>query len=844
MKTAITGGIGAGKSYICRMLNERGIAVYDCDAAARHIITHDAQVQAELTALVGPEVYQADAAGAPPPSGTPAGRSLNKAVLSAFMQRGPEEVRRVNAIVHPRVARDFLRSGKEWMECAILFESGFHHLVDRTVCVICPTEERLRRIQARNHCDRATAQKWIDLQMPDGERQRRSHSIVVNDGTTPLEPQIEPLLMTEFSYTDEKFADIQLLRYRVEGFEDLSLRQKTFIYHLAQAALAGRDILYAQNGSRNLALRHLLEELYTALKADAAGESQCRGEESQRSAFAVYMKRFWFSHGPHHHYGCTKFVPGCSKEWMAEALQRYGIAHDRALIDYIFDADTDRCRCNQRDGDDLLLTSSNNYYADGITQREAEDFYAHQRAALTTPPGCPPQLGLNTRLERNADGTLRENVCRADGLYGAAIRTIVRHLADALPYAETEQQRHVIRLLTEFYTTGSLITFDEYSIAWLKDTESRVDFVNGFIETYGDPLGYKASWESIVNFRDEVATRRTQTLAEHAQWFEDHSPVDARFRKTTCHGISAKVIQAAIIAGDLYPATAIGINLPNSDWVRRDHGSKSVTIGNFTDAYNRASRGSGMLEEFVIDDATRQLIRTYGDAGDDLHTDLHECLGHGSGQLLPGVSADALKAHASTIEEARADLFALYYMASGKLVELGLLPDAEAYKSQYYTYLMNGAITQLVRIERGATIEEAHMRNRAIIARWVLAHATHNEAETVSIGGKTYLRVNDYRGLQALFGRLLAEVQRIKSEGDYEAARRLVEDYGVGIDGALHAEVLERYSRLDLRPYKGFINPHYHAVRNAGGEITDVTVTYTEAFDEQCLRYSREYRTL
>ena len=843
MKTAIIGGIGAGKSHICRMLAAKGIEIYNCDAEARRIMTHDAEVQAELKALVGPDVYLPADVSLSADAAFSQVLMLNKPVLRAYMQRGPQAVASVNAIVHPRVARDFIRSGKEWMECAILFESGFHRLVDRIVCVSCPLEERLRRICQRDGCDRATAQRWIDMQMDDEERQTRSHTIILNDGTAPLEPQIAQLLMKEFSYSDEKFADIQLLRYRVEGFEALSLRQKTLIYHLSQAALAGRDILYDQNGALNLALRHLLEALYTALKADsltALSDEECR----QRQAFAVYMKRFWFSHGPHHHYACTKFLPECSREWMSGAFRRYGIPCDEALLDYIFDADAGPCRCNQRDGEDLLLTSSSNFYADGITQREAEEFYARQRAALTTPPECPPQIGLNSRLERAEDGTLRENVACADGLYGAAISRIIRHLEDALPYAEHEGQQRVIRLLIEFYRTGSLVTFDEYSIAWLEDTESQVDFVNGFIETYGDPLGYKASWESIVNFRDEAATRRTRILADHAQWFEDHSPIDARFRKAVCRGISAKVIQGAIIAGDLYPSTAIGINLPNSDWVRRDHGSKSVTIGNFTEAYNRASQGSGMLGEFVIDEPTRQLIRTYGPVGDDLHTDLHECLGHGSGQLLPGVSADALKAHASTIEEARADLFALYYMASEKLVELGLLPDAEAYKSQYYTYLLNGAITQLVRIARGATIEEAHMRNRALIARWVLEHAVHGEAEIVSVDGKTFLRVNDYPGLQRLFGTLLAEVQRIRSEGDYEAARLLVETYGVSVDDALHSEVLERYARLDLRPYKGFINPQYHAVRNAAGEVTDVTVSYTEAFDEQCLRYSREYSTL
>ena len=646
------------------------------------------------------------------------------------------------------------------------------------------------------------------------------------------------LPMKEFTYTDEKFADIQLLRYRVEGFEALTLKQKTLIYHLALAALSGRDILYAQNGALNLPLRALLEAVYAALPA------QTTDEDADTREFRCYMKRFWFSHGPHHHYACSKFKPGFSRSWLIARLQELQLTADEALLSYIFDPTIAPTRCNQRDGDDLLLTSSSNYYADGITQQEAEDFYARQRRALTTPPDCPPQLGLNSRLERAENGELFENVCRTDGLYGTAIRRIRRHLADALPFAENERQREVIRLLIDFYDSGDLVGFDRYSIAWLQDTESMVDFVNGFTETYGDPLGYKASWESIVNFRDEAATRRTQTLADHAQWFEDHSPIDARFRKPACRGISAKVIQAAIIAGDLYPATAIGINLPNSDWVRREHGSKSVTIGNFTDAYNRASRGSGMLEEFVCDDATRRLIRTYGDAGDDLHTDLHECLGHGSGQLLPGVSADALKAHASTIEEARADLFALYYMADPKLVALGLLPDHEAYKSQYYTYLMNGAITQLVRIEPGACIEEAHMRNRAIIARWVLAHASEREAEIVRRDGKTFLCVYDYAALRALFGRLLAEVQRIKSEGDYAAARELVETYGVGIDPDLHAEVLERYARLDLRPYKGFINPKYSALRDAEGNITDVRVDYDERFDEQCLRYSQTYTTL
>ncbi len=648
--------------------------------------------------------------------------------------------------------------------------------------------------------------------------------------------------MHDFSYIDEKFADIQLLRYRVEGFESLSLRQKILIYHLVQAALSGRDILYAQNGALNLRLRSMLEAVYAALPSEDGG--QAAGAEEEAREFRVYMKRFWFSHGPHHHYACAKFRPGFSEAWLRSRLQGIGMKADAELLRYIFHPDVAPMRCNQREGDDLLLTSSSNYYADGITQREAEAFYARLRGQLSAHHDRLPQLGLNSRLERGADGSLHENVCRCDGLYGKAIRRIMKHLEDAAGYAGNEEQREVIRLLLEFYRTGDLFTFDAYSIAWLQDTESVVDFVNGFTETYGDPLGYKASWESIVNFRDDQATGRTRKLADHAQWFEDHSPVDPRFRKSVCRGISAKVITAAIISGDLYPATAIGINLPNSDWVRAVYGSKSVTIGNFTEAYNRASRGSGMLEEFVVDDATRSLIRQYGDACDDLHTDLHECLGHGSGQLLEGVGPDALKAYGSTIEEARADLFALYYMADSKLVELGLLPDGEAYKSQYYTYLMNGAMTQLVRIERGATIEEAHMRNRAVIARWVMAHATHGEAAFVSRQGKTFLQVSDYAALRPLFGRLLAEVQRIKSEGDYAAARNLVEQYGVGIDDALHAEMLERYRRLDLRPYKGFINPQFTALRDAGGNITDVKVSYGERFDEQCLRYSKSYSTL
>ena len=669
--------------------------------------------------------------------------------------------------------------------------------------------------------------------------------------------------MKEFRYTDECFADIQLLRYNVEGFDELSLQQKTLIYHLTEAALCGRDILYDQNGQFNLRLRAMLEAVYVSLPEEPESpENPSSGEnaaDEDAEAFRTYMKRFWFSHGLHHHYGCEKFVPGFSEEWLRQQLTALRYPIDDTLLRIIFDPTVAACRCNQRDGDDLLLTSASNYYQDGITQAEAEAFYAAQRTAEEAAEALDPeehstqgpvQYGLNSRLCRAADGSLYEDVAKVDGHYGPAIRAIVGHLQDARRFAETLEQLKVIDLLIDFYTTGDLHTFDDYCIAWLRDTESHVDFVNGFTETYGDPLGLKASWESIVNFKDLVATRRTETLAQNAQWFEDNSPVDASFKKPVVRGVSAKVITAAIIAGDLYPATAIGINLPNSDWVRRDHGSKSVTIGNFTDAYNRASRGSGMLEEFCIDDATRDIIRRYGDVCDDLHTDLHECLGHGSGQLLPGVASDALGVYASTIEEARADLFGLYYIADPKLTELGLTPDGEAYRSQYYTYLQNGLLTQLIRIEPGRTIEEAHMRNRALISRWVLDHSAGTvqlistlpaEGET---RGKTFVRINDYSALRQLFGHLLAEVQRIKSEGDFEAARRLVEDYGVQIDPELHAEVRERYARLGLKPYKGFINPVYIPLRDADDEIIDVIVSYKEDFDKQALRYSRDYSFL
>lgn len=637
-----------------------------------------------------------------------------------------------------------------------------------------------------------------------------------------------------FEYADEQFADIQMLRYRVEGFEQLSLREKTFIYYLQEAALQGRDILFDQNGRYNLRIRRMLENVYTRYAGD-------RGSKDFL-ALTEYLKRVWFSSGIHHHYGSEKFVPGFSEAWLRATLRELDYTLDEEIFPVIFDPSVMPMRTNQKAGDDLVLTSAANYYAPGITQAEAEQFYMQRKPAADP---RPVMTGMNSRLVRDEFGNLAERVWRVGGMYSPAIERIVACLEQARPFACTPAQQTVLDRLVEFYRTGDLRTFDNYSIHWLKDTESRVDFVCGFTESYGDPLGMKASWESIVNFKDTEATRRTEKLSANAQWFEDNSPVDARFKKAECKGISAKVITAAILAGDLYPSTAIGINLPNSDWVRREYGSKSVTIGNLTAAYARAAHGNGMDREFVIDDATRALISRYGDACDDLHTDLHECLGHGSGRLLPGTDPDTLKSYGSTIEEARADLFGLYYIADPKLVELGLTPDLEAYKSQYYTYMMNGLMTQLVRIKPGMTIEEAHMRNRALIARWVYEKGRQDKVvEMVKRKGKTYVRINDYAALRTLFGKLLAEIQRIKSEGDYDAARALVEAYAVNVEPDLHKEVLARYERLRLSPYKGFINPVYTAVRDAEGRITDVKVTYGESYDAQMLRYSRDYSTL
>lgn len=641
-----------------------------------------------------------------------------------------------------------------------------------------------------------------------------------------------------FNYTNEQFADIQMLRYKVEGFEKLSLRQKTLIYHLSEAALAGRDILFDQNGRYNLRIREMLETVYRDYKGDR--------KSKDFQGFTLYLKRVWFSAGIHHHYGNEKFVPEFSEKWLRTTLASLNYKVEDEVLDAMFNPNTFKMRVNQKDGDDLVLTSAGNYYGHDVTQAEAEQFYAERK-----PSGDPRpvMMGLNSRLVRGEFGFLEERVWRVGGLYGAAIEQIVKHLEAAEPFAENAQQAGVIRRLIEYYRTGDLRTFDHYSIQWLKDTESLVDFVNGFTETYGDPLGMKASWESIVNFKDIAATERAHQLAVNAQWFENNSPVDARFKKKEVKGISAKVITAAILSGDLYPSTAIGINLPNSDWVRRDFGSKSVTISNLTSAYAKAAHGSGMDKEFIIDEPTRQLVLKYGDRCDDLHTDLHECLGHGSGQLLPGTDPDSLKSYGSTIEEARADLFALYYLADPKLVELGLTPNMDAHKASYYSYIQNGALTQLVRIKPGNTIEEAHMRNRALIAHWVLEQAKSQKTakpcvELVKQKGKTFVRVNDYAEMRNLFGNLLAEIQRIKSEGDYEGARKLVETYGVQVDAKVHKEILERYARLKLSPYKGFINPVYQAVRDAQGNITDVTISYDEAFDAQNLRYSRDYHFL
>ena len=648
----------------------------------------------------------------------------------------------------------------------------------------------------------------------------------------------------KFDYTVEQFADLQILRYRVPGFENLSLQQKELVYYLTEAALQGRDILFDQNGKYNLRIRRTLEAVYTGYKGDK--------NTPDFKAMEVYLKRVWFSNGIHHHYGSEKFVPGFAPEFFKEAVlsvdaSTLPLAEGQTaeqlcdeLSPVIFDPTVMPKRVNQAAGEDLVLTSACNYY-DGVTQKEAEDFY---NAMKDPKDETPVSYGLNSRLVKE-NGKIQEKIWKVGGLYGQAIDKIVYWLKKAEGVAENPEQKAVIAELIKFYETGDLKTFDEYAILWVKDLNSLVDFVNGFTESYGDPLGMKASWESLVNFKDMEATHRTEIISGNAQWFEDHSPVDKQFKKDEVKGVSAKVITAAILAGDLYPATAIGINLPNSNWIRSHHGSKSVTIGNITDAYNKAAHGNGFNEEFVYSDAELQLIDKYADLTGELHTDLHECLGHGSGKLLPGVDPDALKAYGSTIEEARADLFGLYYVADPKLVELGLTPNADAYKAEYYTYLMNGLMTQLVRIEPGNNVEEAHMRNRQLIARWVFEKGVADKVvELVKKDGKTYVVVNDYEKLRALFGELLSEIQRIKSTGDYQGAHDLVENYAVKVDPALHAEVLERYKKLNLAPYKGFVNPKYEAVVDAAGKITDVKVTYDEGYAEQMLRYSKDYFNL
>lgn len=647
-----------------------------------------------------------------------------------------------------------------------------------------------------------------------------------------------------FNYIVEQFADLQLLRYRVAGFENLSLRQKELIYYLSEAALEGRDILFDQNGKHNLQIRKLLEAVYVSYSGDR-NNPEFQGLE-------VYLKRVWFSSGIYHHYACDKFVPAFSPEFLRECIEQVDVASlplkdsesVQAMCDKLFpvmfDPKVMPKRVNQADGEDLVMTSAANYY-EGVTQDEAEKFYAMQKVAADP---HPVMYGMNSRLVKKEE-VLQEEVWKLDGMYGEAIQKIIFWLGKAEAVAENEAQREVIRLLIDFYRTGDLKTFDTYSIAWLKDTDSKVDFVNGFIESYGDPLGMKASWESIVNFKDEEATHRTETISQHAQWFEDHSPVSPSFKKEVVRGVSAKVITAAMLGGDLYPSSAIGINLPNSNWIRSLHGSKSVTIGNLTDAYNKAAKGNGFREEFVYSQEEKDLLEKYADITGDLHTDLHECVGHGSGKLLPEVDPDALKAYGSTIEEARADLFGLYYLPDEKLVELGLTPDKEAYKAEYYAYMMNGLLTQMVRIEPGCDLEEAHMRNRQLIARWALENGkSKNVVELVKKEGKTYVKINDYLQLRGLFAALLSEIQRIKSEGDYEAARALVEKYAVKLDATLHEEILNRYRSLHLAPYKGFVNPVYCPQYDAEGRIMDVKLDYTEGYTEQMLRYGRDYSNL
>ena len=643
------------------------------------------------------------------------------------------------------------------------------------------------------------------------------------------------------NYIDEKFADIQLLRYKLEGFEALRLQQKIYIYYLSKAVLSGRDITFDQFGKYNLSIRKVLESIFLLYNGSR--------DTHDFQALTVYLKRVWFSNGIYHHYGCDKFKPEFSKDFFCDAYnslsyEQLALGSEEEknnllneILSVIFDADYLPKRVNKAEGVDLIKTSACNFYED-VSQSEVESFYNGMKVEGDA---RPVSYGLNSKLTKQ-NGKLTELVYKANGMYGNKIRQIIHWLTKASQYAENELQKKVIAILIKYYQTGDLKYFDEYSIEWLKEQEGQVDFINGFIEVYGDPLGLKGSWEGIVEYKDAEATKRTRLISENAQWFEDHSPVDRRFKKKTVRGVTANVICAAMLGGDEYPSTAIGINLPNADWIRAEHGSKSVTIGNLTDAYSKASRGNGFMQEFVIDDETRALIDRYGDLCDELHTDLHECLGHGSGQLLKETDPDALKAYGNTIEEARADLFGLYYLADDKLVELGLTPDREAYKSQYYTYMQNGLLTQAVRIELGNDIEEAHMRNRALIANWALDMDVEQQIVALEMhGGKHYVSVKDYDGLRGIFARQLGEIQRIKSEGDFNAARALVEKYAVHIDSQLHREILERYEKLGIAPYKGFLNPWMKPEYDENGNIVDIKLDYTESYAHQMMRYSSEY---
>ncbi len=634
----------------------------------------------------------------------------------------------------------------------------------------------------------------------------------------------------EFNYSVDKFYDLEILRYQVPDFDSLSLQQKTLVYYLTEAALQGRDILYDQNCRYNLRIRRALEALYTGYQGDKNGEDYKLLEK--------YLKRVWFSNGIHHHYSEDKFLPEFTEEWFRKACADAGVKYDEEIIPVMFDPTVMPKRTNQTAGQDLVLTSAGNYY-EGVTQAEAEAYYAAHKD--NSPE--PLWIGLNSKLVKE-DGVVKERVYKVGGMYGEALSKVVYWLEKALPYAETEEQKLAFEKMIEFNKTGDLKTFNEYCIAWVKDLQSQVDYVNGFTEVYSDPLGITGSWESMVNFKDIEATKRTQIISANAQWFEDHSTTDKKYKKEEVKGVSAKVITAAILGGDCYPATPIGINLPNANWIRKEYGSKSVTIDNLMHAYNEAAKGNGFNEEFMIDDAIREQYNQYGAMCGDLHTDLHECVGHGSGKLMPGITKDALKEHASTIEESRADLFGLYYMADPKMVELGLLPNSDAYKCYYYQQMMNGLMTQLVRIEPDKNVEEAHMRNRQLIAQWVLQHATNNEVAIVERDGKHYLQINDYEGVRRLYGELLREIQRITSEGDYAAAAAMVETYAVKVDQDLHREILDRYSHLNLAPYKGFVNPVYTAEYDKDGNITNVTLSYTEGYVEQHLRYSRDYSWL